>query len=794
MHPKFSFFKKENKIGKRMMAMIIAFSSLITFFITALQLFIDYQEQRSDLDLTLNGVEVNVPTISASVWSFDVEQIDLALEALINLRNIEHVVITTSNKKQTWRAGIEASQHVITRTYLLNTIKRGKVETIGSLKVIASLDAIYERVFSKALGILSSNAIKTFFVALFMFAIFYKLVAKRIEILASKVEELTNELVKSDANDTYEPDAEHDEIQIVQHAFDHMAQKLRHTVHALQESNTSLNHAYEEVQTINSDLELRVHERTLHLRQEIVEREYAQESLKGSEQRLRDIAESAADWFWEMGPDHIFTYVSGRCYEVTGLSQEDAIGKSRIDFADQVLNQEEQANWDGYQELLRNELPIEDFRYRILTPKGKTLYIELSGRPFYDSNATFLGYRGAARDMTEQVIYQDKLQLAREQADVANHAKSEFISSMSHELRTPLNGILGFAQLLEMNPKQTLSKLQNDYVHQILNAGNHLLNLINEILDLAKVEAGKVQLSLEPVSPIGVIKDSLEILEALAGKYQIEITTDFSDIDPDLQISVDLTRFSQITMNLCSNAIKYNRKNGTMHIKIENRPDDWLRISVIDTGLGIAKDQLGFLFTPFHRLHAEGTQTEGTGVGLSITQKLVEIMSGRLGVESEPSVGSTFWFEFKTLKEKAKHTPNASIPDQRNVPANLVPCRVLYVEDNLENLKLVEEIFLHYPDAKLLKALTAEEGIEIALTEKLDLILMDINLPGMDGFAALKELRRHPECDQVPIVALSANVHPDTISRGKREGFNNFLTKPINIPKLIQVINVIVKP
>ena len=785
----FSLLKKQNKIGKRLMALIIAFSSLITLLITAFQLFMDYREQRNDLDITLNGVVVNVPTITGSVWAFDEEQINLQLEALVNLRNIEFAKILTSSQKNEWKSGLAVSRHVVMRTYPLNYSKRGKEEQIGELTVIASLDAIYERVLSKAMGILLSNGIKTFFVALFMFAIFYKYVARRIEDLADQVIGLTDELSQSEINGLYVPDPEHDEIQSVQHSFDHMAVKLRSTVKDLQSSNRSLQHAYDEVQTINSELELRVHERTQHLQQEIVEREFVQESLKHSEQRLRDIAESASDWFWEMDPDFLFSYVSGRCYEVTGLTPDDVIGKSRIEMANS--DEDESDKWEDYKEILTNRIPLENFTYKFLAPNGREMYIELSGKPVFDKQANFLGYRGAARDITEQVTHHEALQEAIERADKANKAKSEFISNMSHELRTPLNGILGFAQLLEMNPKKSLDKQQSDYVHQIRNAGNLLLRLINEILDLAKVEAGKVQLSMEPISPIFIVQDNLDILEALAGKYNVNITTDFSDIEPENQISADQTRFSQLIMNLCSNAIKYNREGGKVLIRLSKSRGTWLRVSVEDTGQGMTEDQITQLFTPFNRLDAEGSNTEGTGVGLSITHKLVELMGGRIGVESQPGVGSKFWFEFKILPKRSKQDPSTPPRLEGTQPSHLMPCRVLYIEDNPDNMKLIEEVFDAFEGAKLYGAETAEEGVELALKTELDLILMDLNLPGMDGTSALKEIRRHKKCDHIPIIALSANAHPDTIAQAKNDGFNNFLTKPVDIPTFIHVINII---
>jgi len=783
------FLKKGNKIGKKLMTLIIAFSSLITFFITAIQLFLDYNQQRTDLDQTLDNVVVNVPTISGSVWSFDEEQILLSLDGLVNLRNIEHVIVETGNGKSRWEAGSPRSEHIIKRSYPLIYDKRGEQINIGNLSVSASLDEIYERVFAKALGIFLSNGIKTFFVALFMFALFYRLVTRRLSELAEKVEDITHELAQADIKGLYIPDPDDDEIRTVRKTFDHMVDKLRATFNTLEDTNKSLQHAYEEVQTINSQLELRVHERTQHLSQEIIEREYVQQSLKNSEQRLRDIAESASDWFWETGVDHRFTYVSGRCYEVTGLTQEDILGKRRNALAAYLSSGEEEEIWSNYDEMLRNELPLEDFRYRLKTRSGKMRVIELSGRPYYDANNEFQGYRGAARDVTEQVHHQEQLQKAKEKADIASKAKSEFISSMSHELRTPLNGILGFAQLLAMNPKKALDEQQASYVDQILSASNHLLTLINEILDLSKVEAGKINLDMEIMSPAEAISENIDLLEAAAQDYDVTIATDFDAVPQDIKIFADITRFNQVVMNLCFNAIKYNRPKGRVDISLNVEKKRWLRINIKDTGKGLSEEQIDQLFTPFNRLGAENTDTEGTGVGLSISQKLIHLMGGRIGVISNPDMGSTFWFELEIARHGADEENEIAPPPLTNRSMQLAPCRVLYVEDNPENMMLVNEIFDKFEDAELLQATTAEEGLKIAEREKLDLILMDLNLPGMDGFAALKALRANEVTKDIPVFALSANVHPDTIKRGIEEGFRNFLTKPVNIVTLINTVN-----
>ncbi len=782
-------FHTGNKIGKKLMVMIIAFSSLVTFFITALQLFWDYRQQLSDLDTSLNTVSINVPTITNSLWNFDEDQLKLSLEGLVNLLNIEHASITTEDQNRLWQAGKAESQHVVKRTYQLISKKRKEPIEIGTLSVTASLDAIYERVMAKALGILLSNAVKTFLVALFMFALTYYFITKRIYQLTRNVENLADELSLPALSLPAPEDGEKDEIQLVQDRFDDMAQRLRRAHEEREENQKRLQDAYQEVTTINKELEQRVHERTQHLSQEIIEREYIQQSLTNSEQRLRDIAESASDWFWETGPDHLFTYLSGRCYEVTGFKPEDVIGRKRYDLADFSNSTEKKDDWESYEEILRNELPLDNFHYRLETQAGKILHVELSGRPYYDGAGTFMGYRGAARDITDQVNDSEILRHAKEDADQASKAKSEFISNISHELRTPLNGILGFAQLLDMNKNTPLNKQQHSYVEHIINAGRHLLELINDILDLSKIEAGKMQLSLEALSPVEVIETNLDILQTLAQKHQVTLETDFSQIDRTVRIKADATRFRQILINLCNNAIKYNKENGLVKISLSQPEKDWLRIAVSDTGPGLDEQQLQHLFTPFNRLGAENSTIEGSGVGLSITKKLVDLMAGHIGVESVPTQGSTFWFEFKTMAQTKTPQPFLAAPKQSASPLSLLACRILYIEDNPENMTLLQEIFENFEDAQLLCATTAEAGIAKARETQPDLILMDINLPDFDGFEAFKKLLCYDETRTIPVIALSANAHPDTIKHSKIIGFSGFLTKPIDIPKLIQTIN-----
>ncbi|MCW8915560.1 MAG: ATP-binding protein [Magnetovibrio sp.] len=640
--------KARNKVGRKLIALIIAFSSLITLVITAFQLLADYHDQRANLDNLFNQVTVSVPSLSESVWAFDENQISLALNALINLRHIEYASVETTNgKKRKWDAGQQISKQAVDRLYPLVQVRRGKALEIGTLKVVGSLDAIYNSLLSKAFGILVSNGIKTFFVAIFMFFLFHKYVTRRIEVLADTVRQLETDLQLNDSgHQAAKKDmAQMDEIDAVNHVFDEMSQKLYATIEALHDTNRQLQNANLEISTANDELEQRVEERTEHLQEEIRQRQIADQSLRENEQRFRDIAESASDWFWETDSQHCFTYLSNRCFEVTGMSAQDLLGKSRFALVERNILEQNVEKWERFQQTLRDRKPIKGFQYVLYPKHGKPLTIQLNGYPYWNEDGEFSGYRGAARDITERVQHEMDLQQSKVDADTANRAKSEFISSMSHELRTPLNGILGFSQLLELHPEMKLAPAQLDYVAQIRIAGEHLLNLINDILDLSKIESGKFELSLAPIDPVSIVQSNLETLQPLALKHQVELIFDSVGFDENFKVWADPTRFSQIMMNLCSNAIKYNREDGRVDVLIQNTPQHKLRVSVSDTGIGISPENFDKLFMPFNRLDAEGSGIEGTGVGLSVTLKLIELMDGKISFDSREGEGTTFVFE-----------------------------------------------------------------------------------------------------------------------------------------------------
>ena len=381
-----------------------------------------------------------------------------------------------------------------------------------------------------------------------------------------------------------------------------------------------------------------------------------------------------------------------------------------------------------------------------------------------------------------------ELAMAMEEARSANYAKSAFLSSMSHELRTPLNAILGFAQILSSDRLPSTLEQKKEFAGHILKSGRHLLTLINEILDLAKVESGTVSLSLEPVGLDAILQECRDMIAPLASQRCIGMA--FPDACP-LNVLADRTRLKQILLNLLSNALKYNREQGQVAIECAPHAGGRVRISVRDTGVGLDAEQLALLFQPFNRLGQEGGTEEGSGIGLVVTKRLVELMDGNIGVSSAPGEGSTFWIELRVVD--AVPIPAAPVLPRPDLAGALLehsaPVTLLYVEDNPANLTLVEEIVRYCPQLQLLTATDGRLGVEMARTHLPQLILMDINLPHVNGTDALKLLRADPRTAHIPVIALTANAMPGDVERSMALGFYRYLTKPINLDEFTEAIN-----
>jgi len=379
---------------------------------------------------------------------------------------------------------------------------------------------------------------------------------------------------------------------------------------------------------------------------------------------------------------------------------------------------------------------------------------------------------------------------AKEEAEEASRAKSEFLSRMSHELRTPLNAILGFGQILRLNRETPLTDSQNVEVEEILNAGKHLLELINEVLDLARIESGKIDLSIETISLSDVVNETLTLIVPLAEKRGIEVNNKIPQ-SPHLFVLADRTRMKQVLLNLMSNAVKYNREGGSITLESNRTQKGRIQISVADTGKGIPGEKLNDLFKPFNRLGAEKTDVEGTGIGLSLTKNLVENMAGTISVESQPGVGSCFSVELPEGKMPKGLDDGSAISSKHSFSKKGdEKITLLYVEDNPANLRLVQKILSEREDIHLLSAPEAQLGLDLARTHRPDLILMDINLPGMDGLTALKHLKTYDETEGIPVIAVSANAMESDIDRALKAGFDSYITKPIMVDKFHRTLNI----
>ena len=412
-----------------------------------------------------------------------------------------------------------------------------------------------------------------------------------------------------------------------------------------------------------------------------------------------------------------------------------------------------------------------------------------------DATEAIIGYLLIGTDNTagkeaEAIVQERNIQLenARSIAVKANMAKSDFLSSMSHELRSPMNAILGFAQLMETDqPPPSASQMES--ISQILQAGWHLLKLINEILDLAKIESRQVPLQLEAFSLEDVLLTCQGMVDPQANQHSIKMT--FPVFSKPTYVWADRTRVKQILINLLSNAIKYNRRNGSVEVSCLEQPLDRVKISIKDTGTGLTEGQISQLFQPFNRLGQEAGAEEGTGIGLVVAKRLVELMGGEIGVESTPGEGSTFWFEFTAVEAP-------DLPFAENVSISLDGVllvqksrvhTILYVEDNPANMRLVDKIIARIPNTTLSMATDGALGVEMARKNLPDLILMDINLPGINGFEALKMLRADPLTEHIPVIALSANAMLLDIEKGLMAGFYGYITKPINVDKFTNSLN-----
>jgi PAS domain S-box-containing protein len=511
--------------------------------------------------------------------------------------------------------------------------------------------------------------------------------------------------------------------------------------------------------------------------QDITQRKQAAEVL-----RLAAIVESSGDAILTKTLDGIILTWNAAAERMYGYSAQEIIGRpvsilvppDRPDEIPHIL------------ECLKRGEHFDHYETVRVRKDGTRFDVSLTISPIRDAAGTIIGASGISRDITETKRTQDALQRAKQEAERASQAKNEFLSRMSHELRTPMNAILGFSQLLEMD---TLNPGQRESVDHILRGGRHLLELINEVLDIARIEAGRLSISLEPV-PLGeVIQEALELIAPQADKAGIHVGS--ASGTPVRYVLADRQRIKQVLLNLLSNAVKYNHQGGTVTLSYEDTSEGGLRINVTDTGPGISVERMARLFLPFERLGAEQTGIEGTGLGLALSKRLVEAMGGRLGVDSAEGRGSTFWVEIAVADAAGVQPAEGRLEAPAPVAPGAPPSAhtILYVEDNLSNLELIQRLLARRPGVKLLPAMQGRIGLDLAREHHPDMILLDLRLPDIPGSEVLRRLRQDPETRGIPVVVISADATQVQIDRLLAQGARAYLTKPLDIKEFLALVN-----
>jgi PAS domain S-box-containing protein len=537
-----------------------------------------------------------------------------------------------------------------------------------------------------------------------------------------------------------------------------------------------------EAERLNAVLEQRVQDRTAKLSQrerELNEAKAYLEHLIRASPGIIQVANLADDTVTYVSPniEHILGYTPAEVVGAPGFWPSHIHPDHRQEFMEKRRRlQQERAN------LFEYDLPV-------LHKNGTYRWMYNLTRYEYDERGTAVRALHYGLDVTDRKSVEEAVRLAKEEAERANQAKSDFLSRMSHELRTPLNAILGFAQLLEMEP---LSPESRESLEHIVKGGQHLLQLINEVLDIATMESGRMSLSLEPVPLSEVVKESLDLVTPLAAQHGV--TLDLSaPPGADLHVMADRQRLKQVVLNLLSNGIKYNRQGGRLDVSFDESPDGRVRLRVRDTGHGIPPEKLRRLFAPFERLGRERVGVDGAGIGLALSKGLVELMGGTIGVDSQVGEGSTFWVDLAMAEDPDDQFHRMRVDEP--APAAVMGQggrqirTVLYIEDNLSTIKLIQRVLAQRPAVKLLTAMQGRMGVDLARQHHPDLILLDVHLPDVTGDEVLRRLQEDPETRGIPVVVISADPASDRAEQLLALGAWATLKKPVEVERLLAILD-----
>ncbi|MBX3602968.1 MAG: PAS domain S-box protein [Rubrivivax sp.] len=528
---------------------------------------------------------------------------------------------------------------------------------------------------------------------------------------------------------------------------------------------------------------------------DVTEQVRAEQALRDSEQRFRSMADAAPALIWQSDASGHAVWFNQRWLEATGRTLEDECARP---WSERIHPEDLERCQSAYDQAVAGRTPFR-IEYRLLRPDGRPCVLEDNGIPRLRADGGFEGYVVYGWDITARKAAEHALIAARDEAERASRAKNDFLSRMSHELRTPLNAVLGFAQLMQADAAEALGPAQRTRLHELQRGARHLLTLINDVLDLSRIEAGTLPLTLSAVDVAAAVAECLPLVEAAAAGrgLQLDLRPPATPAPP---ARADPVRLKQVLLNLLSNAVKYTPAGGRVWVAWQRRDDavagfagPQVHIEVGDTGPGLAPQEQERLFQPFERLDAARSGVDGAGIGLALSKWLVGLMHGELGVDSAPGAGSRFWLRLAAAgTETGAPVPaaEATRPGPLDaLAATALRRRVLYVEDNEVNRLLMQGMLERHPGVALQLAERPEDALAIAERAPPDLVLLDIQLPGIDGFEVLRRMRAMPAMAGVPVVAVSANAMPDDRERAVAAGFDDYVTKPIDMPLLLATVD-----
>ena len=506
-------------------------------------------------------------------------------------------------------------------------------------------------------------------------------------------------------------------------------------------------------------------------------------SMQHSTGHLKAIWDTVVDGMILIDTRGIVQTVNPAAEKLFGYKSEEMIGKNVKMLMPEQYSSKHDGYLSSYMKSGKAQIIGTGRKVEGMKKNGETFPLYLAVSEVKVGNELF--FTGIVRDLTLEVRNEQRMLSAKDEAERANEAKSLFLSSMSHELRTPMNAILGFAQLLELEDRENpLADNQQEAVRQIIRGGDHLLTLINDVLDLSKIESGTITVSIESVSALEILDDSRDMVSTMAEKYGVELNI----VEPghgDMWVTADRLRLRQIVLNLLTNAIKYNRREGSVTVSCDKVEGGRVRISVRDTGPGIPDDRRESIFEPFNRLGYETTGVEGTGIGLAISARLAGLMDATIDFTSS-STGSEFWIDLPIAQPMQEGMSGQSrLPDALS---DSNEAKLLYVEDNPSNIALMEHMMRSIGGVSLESTPTAELGMELAQSRPFDLILMDLNLPGMSGLEAFKWLSEDPKTSAIPVIAITADATTQTRRKVEQLGFKAYISKPIDVSNTLTTI------